>query len=132
MDDEKIINGIDVSECEHHYTNPVNGIIYHGCAIYEQINDLGYSQDTLCEQNPNCYFKQFKRLQEENKELKKRCEEWALETVKMQGAIDGKDFRIDKYKQTLEEIKAEIGDLKDINKLINLQKILDKINEVLN
>ena len=64
------INGIDVSKCEHHYTNPVNGIIYNGCAIYQQKNELGYWQDTLCEENPDCYFKQLKRLQKENEELR--------------------------------------------------------------
>ena len=36
------------------------------------------------------------------------------------------------FRQALKEIRNEIGDLKDINKLINLQKVLDKINEVLN
>lgn len=51
------------------------------------------------------------QLEKENKELKNRCEEWALETVKMQGAIDGKDFKIDKYKLTLKGIRKIIKTL---------------------
>jgi predicted RNase H-like nuclease (RuvC/YqgF family) len=124
---ETIINGIDVSECEHHYTNPVNGTIYHGCAIYEQVNELGYSQDTLCEQNPDCYFKQLKRLQEENEELKKRCEE----LDKMTGIFSARLAK--KYKQALEEIRdiAKYSIMHNSNLNSNYQIILQKINEVL-
>lgn len=122
---ETIINGTNVSECEHHYTNTVNGIIYNGCAIYEQINELGYSQDTLCEQNPDCYFKQFKRLQKENESLK------SLNDFNVQ-KIEVLQEENEKLYKALEEIRNEIGDLKNINRLINLQKILDIINEVLN
>jgi rRNA maturation endonuclease Nob1 len=49
-----IINCIDVSECK----------------LYDYgICDSEMAEDLNCEQNPNCYFKQFKRLQEENKRL---------------------------------------------------------------
>lgn len=130
------INGIDVSECEHHYTNTVNGIIYNGCAIYEQINELGYSQDTLCEQNPDCYFKQLKRLKEENEELKNRCEEWAWDSVKLQAQIDSKDYQLNRYKeicgkfrQALKEIKERV--LSSLNKADGYI-FLKIINEVLN
>ena len=71
-------------------------------------------------------------LQKENEELKadlkgetEQCQKWyQLET--------DKHFQMMKYGQALEEIRNEIGDLKNINRLINLQKILDTINEVLN
>lgn len=144
---EEIINGIDVSECEHHYTNPVNGIIYHGCAIYEQINELGYSQDTLCEQNPNCYFKQFKRLQEENEELKARFNELynnAEQLVDKYNKYDGNkenelveiinkttDER-NKYKQALEEIKEIVSGNYEILDSQGLQDLRRIISEVLN
>lgn len=86
------INGIDVSECKHHYTNPVNGIIYHGCAIYEQINELGYSQDTLCEQNPDCYFKQLKHLQEELKKDMGNIEKIEKLVISPDGKVTKKYF----------------------------------------
>lgn len=147
---DKIINDIDVSECEHHYTNPVNGIIYHGCAIYEQINELGYSQDTLCEQNPNCYYKQLKRLQKENEELKARFNELynnAEQLVNKYNKYGGNkenelveiinkttDKR-NKYKQTLEEIRENLIKLKTNDEddfCYEFSKLQSKINEVLN
>ncbi len=59
---EEIIDGIDVSECEH--INCCDKKIK--CVIL---------QDDVCEIDPycegyNCYYKQLKRLQAENKELK--------------------------------------------------------------
>ena len=129
---ETIINGIDVSECEHHYTNTVNGIIYNGCAIYEQINELGYSQDTLCEQNPDCYYKQFKRLQQELDIKEKMLDKFMIgsgetleklqkENEKLKADLKGeteqcqkwyqsetdKHFQMLKYEQALEEIRKE-------------------------
>jgi hypothetical protein len=138
MSEEPIINGIDVSECEHHYTNPVNGIIYHGCAIYEQINELGYSQDTLCEQNPDCYFKQLKRLQEENEELKNRLKTLDDEVLTIEITLDEFE-RYKKYRQTFEEIRAiakEATNSKDCYIYMYAgrmycEPILKKINEVL-
>lgn len=99
------INGIDVSECRHHYTNPVNGVIYHACAIYEQKNELGYWQDTLCEQNPNCYFKQLKRLQEENEKLKEKIKsEKYIKENALQEATKY-SMKCGEFRQALEEIR---------------------------
>lgn len=136
---ETIINGIDVSECvffREKYTRIGDDVD----------NDISFENHCMlsectfnienCEKI-NCHFKQLKRLQKENKELKKRCEEWALETVKMQGVIDGKDFKIDKYKQALEEIREMLKKSMSLksnayNHFINVEKAIDKINEVLN
>ncbi len=130
------INGIDVSECSYfiNHTPPKGqgdwcGAIHKGaCKVY--------SKD--CEYNKDCYYKQLKRMQKENEELKKLkkyykgfvancryCDEWYMDKCN----YIKKD---NKYKQALEEIRNEIGDLKNINRLINLQKILDIINEVSN
>lgn len=84
--------------------------------------------------NRNNFAKRVKKLEQENKELKNRLkilddEDFVYEVTE----IEYSNFKkMNEYKQALEEIRDEIGDLKDINKLINLQKILDKINEVLN
>lgn len=156
---EKIINGIDVSECEHHYTNTVNGIMYNGCAIYEQINELGYSQDTLCEQNPDCYFKQFKRLQKENESLKslndfnvQKIEVLKEENEKLhrhcqicENFIDGipckplrdMDYDLqkvisqrDKYIQALEEIREKCLKMCNICDNIDGETYLDDCNSI--
>ena len=53
-----IIDGIDITACGGYYFSPTG---YHSCQDIQQINSLGYEQDTLCEQNPNCLYKQLKR-----------------------------------------------------------------------
>lgn len=59
--EEITINGIDVSECKNFY-----------CGICEEENKIPRTIEHFtadCIFYPNCYFKQVKRLQEENKRL---------------------------------------------------------------
>ena len=104
---EPILDGIliNISACEH----------------FKGIGDCKITNG-LCIDNNNCYFKQLKRLEKENEELKKlKCK------FKEYCTCD-----IEKYRSALEEIREEIGDLhSNTNRLINLQKILDRCNEVL-
>ena len=61
--------------------------------------------------------------------MKKRCEEWARGSVKLQAQIDSKDYQLNRYKEIL----------KDIRDIIEMPKytckeflyIRGKINEVL-
>ena len=62
-----IIDGVDVSECAGYYFSPTG---FHSCQDIQQVNNLGYEQDTLCEQNPNCCYKKLKRKEQECEELK--------------------------------------------------------------
>ena len=55
-----IIDGVDVSGCEW-YTQGVTGMI---CADWHISND--------CCKNPNCYYKQLKRKEQECEELKEK------------------------------------------------------------
>ncbi len=60
-DKEVIINGIDVSECEH--------LNYEHCEIdYDEWNGeiIRYNK---CQDNPNCHFKQLKRKEQECEEI---------------------------------------------------------------
>lgn len=98
MTKETIIDGCNVAECEHHYTNLVDGITYHGCSIYEQTNELGYQQDTLCEQNPDCYFKKLQRLKKELEIKEKQSEHFMI----------GSGEVLDKLRQENEEKEKNI------------------------
>ena len=79
-----IINGIDVSECKFYeemrkLPDNLNGGYY----IEHYYCGLQGDNYCICNKNPNCYFKQFKRLQEENEELKeenshKSCLIWYI------------------------------------------------------
>lgn len=70
-DKEIMIDGVDVSGCEFLFEN--NNLKTKDCEcinhIYERINSsvTVYSE---CKYNHNCYYKQLKRLEAENKELK--------------------------------------------------------------
>ena len=65
-DKEIIIDGIDVSKCGHYH--------YRKCEIdYDEWNNeiIRYNE---CQNNPNCYFKQLKRKEQECEELKKQLQ----------------------------------------------------------
>ena len=155
MDKEIIINGVDVAGCEF-YRIEAN-------ELYPKAQYCGSMRNTFCANEPNCYYKQLKRLEfelkvtkadyeaseQENAELKAENEKLkhsnenlrlALKTYEMPEVIkvltDWRTgelaLRINKYKQTLQEIKAivcgnyEIIDpqgRKDILKLINKTEI---------
>ena len=90
MSEKIIIDGVNVAECS--YYNEENKP--YCCEIW----------DNECEAQ-NCYFKQLQRLKQENEELKKRCEDWAMETVKTQGIIDGCEIKIERLKQENKKLK---------------------------
>lgn len=135
---ETIINGIDVSECEflRKCVIPDN----EGCAV----------DDSLCCDVGNCYFKQLKRLQEENEGLKslndfnvQKIEVLQEENEKQKEQLNiymsQYEIKIpNKYRQTLEEIRSNCNNYaKTENYVIDdtfnefLEIIFDKINEVL-
>lgn len=82
-DKEIIINGVDVSECKHY--NPEQ---YFKC-------NIGCCH---CEENPNCYYKQLSRKEQECEELK-QWKKGAENLFKAQ--IDNTDKIINRYKQAL-------------------------------
>ena len=57
---ETIINDVDVSECEYCLK-----MIKHRCTIQQDVYKC------LCEENPNCHYKQRKRKEQECEKLKK-------------------------------------------------------------
>lgn len=156
---ETIINGIDVSECEK-LGETIDGFT---CGLGKRIrfaNEI-ITKHNLCKDNPNCYFKQFKRLQKENKELKARfielynnAEQLANKYNKYSGNKENELVEIinkttdkrNKYKQAIEEIrniaknycnacdefKAKTFKNKNDCLYCNYGFIRRKINEVLN
>lgn len=136
---EIIIDGIDVSECKY-LNKVVNEEPY--CNIDEE-------HLYTCSSDENCYYKQLKRLEQENEELKNRLktldeEDFVYEVTE----IEYNNFKkMNNYKQVLEEIRVickcskesscdECPICGDCEELCvnddNLQNIiLDKINEVL-
>lgn len=118
MNEEIIIDGVNVAECEYAAnTIPVD------CK----------NNTCFCYEDENCYFKQFKRLQEENKKLKEVTNEAIIEHENL--LINRNDFaeRAEKYRQALEKIKKTILDhkSKEWNCFNDMDAKLEKISEIL-
>ena len=94
MTDKQMIDGIDVSKCEH----------YGKCSTY------CYVVDEPCSDNPNCYYKQLKRKEQECEALQ-MSENEAGEIIAELNAY--KDINED-FKTAWEELKAENEELKKI------------------
>lgn len=86
MDKNIIINGVDVAGCAYMLNNKIQGK-QHGPA-----KAMPYAKETscvcrksidtpynFCKHNPNCQYKQLKRLEQENKELKEKIIELSEE-----------------------------------------------------
>lgn len=106
-----IIDGVDVSGCCW-YTQGATGMI---CADWHISND--------CSKNPNCYYKQLKRKEQECEELK----EYIKHLHNLCGNETDNQYE---YKQTLQEIKEIAtccieGDVARIR----MKQILNKISE---
>ena len=135
MTEEIIIDGVNVAGCEF-AVKPINDnrIKCHCVKGLLQINKM-YEQpmNGLCKDNPNCYYKQLKRLEQENKELKEKIIKLSEEkghlivennTLKEKNEglkIKHQRYREcsmqlnKKYKSALEEIREKIKSLnKDI------------------
>ena len=146
MSEKIIIDGVNVAECKYYH--------YKGCTA----NNFGKC-DSTAELYKNCYFKQFKRIEQENKLLKNTLKDKnfvaiveeneqlktalePFEDIYFKGlsyeAIAGlakKSIRITtehtKYIHALEDIKEISNNMAlTINKRKEL--IANKINEVLN
>lgn len=85
MEEKIIIDEVDVSECKYYH--------YKGCS----------ATGLRCE-NCTCYYKQLKRLEQENEELK---EQFEIETLKNNDTNECvyRSNLLNKYKHALEEIK---------------------------
>ena len=117
-DKQIIIDGVDVSGCKCFYINASHP------ELQECINP--YCKD-LCKNNPNCYYKQLKRKEQECEELKN---ERTIDLVK----------QLDQLKACLTEIKEIAHKINDECELEGFgscalkykEQILQKISEVEN
>lgn len=110
-DKEIIIDGVDVSKCNWCDFEP-------DAEPYRRIND---GEDLSCEDNPNCYFKQLKRKEQECEKLYIQLEtdeEYHKEEENtLRKIIKNKEERNielykenNKYKQAIDEIEKNIKD----------------------
>lgn len=123
LDKKTIIDGIDVSGCEHCVK-----MTKYRCIIQRDVYKY------LCEENPNCYYKQLKRKEQECDQLKVQLLDQKVKTLKASGIICV-------LEQTLAEIKKicnSVENIENVNSLydaklsgmhLQANKILQKISE---
>ena len=91
-DKEIIIDGIDMSGCKH-YKN-------RNCIADYCLTDMPFSE-AKCELNPNCYYKQLKRKEQEFEkykqalaEIKEICSEMNCESLMQNSWCGNTDFKM--------------------------------------
>lgn len=94
-DKQIIIDGVDVSGCEH----------YEDLNCFAYRDSCGYPLD--CKDNSNCYYKQLKRKEQE-------CEELKRDLTDLSKIIDCKNGTILTFKEQLDQLKAKNEELKKI------------------
>lgn len=114
MDKEIIIDGVDVSGCEFCCENPLHEI-KHSCNVRGCEKDNGLHIHLKCINNPDCYYKQLKRLQAENERLKKQYNCYACDScggkedyINMKRHTENAIKTVHKYSQALQEIRDKI------------------------
>lgn len=97
-DKETIIDGIDVSGCEHCVK-----MTKYRCIIQRDVYKY------LCEENPNCYFKQLKRKEKECEKYEQALDEIEKYLDAQQKYFDGEDYHnlLDIINKTKGEINEE-------------------------
>ena len=128
MTDKQIINGVDIGWCKN----------------YNEANSKDCETLYICKENPNCYYKQLKRKEQECERLTSKCsqleeeiKDWQKEVERIQfigsyGIMD-EVKKNTKLEQTLTEIKKIADNYTKRNYAdfkFALQQILQKISEV--
>ena len=135
MAEEIIIDGVDVSKCGHYH--------YGKCEIdYDEWNNeiIRYNE---CQNNPNCYYKQLNRKEEE---LQAQRNFTAQEQRKIYCVAYDKTCETGneckqkkcvfkdrlKYKQARDEIENFLKTIMETNRVYPLQANLQKVLKIIN
>ena len=106
----------------------IDGVNVAGCEYFAKQNEHScLEENENCKNISNCYYKQLKRLEQENKELKNK--NICRETCEYFKRICNENTLLIKYHSALEEIKTILN--KECG-VIGNAKAVGIINEVLN
>lgn len=137
MTEEIIIDGVNVAGCDglNKKLLPLKQ-----CDLLQFKTKDGGIAGRWCTDHSNCYYKQLKRLEQENKELKvvkEQLKKWNDENLKRQ---DDMQMWIDLAEEQRKNYRSALEEIRDINKLFferkyghpeELIEIDNIINEVL-
>ena len=122
MADKTIIDGIDVSKCKSFF----KGIKEHNICCYCDTREDKIPFAVFCEENPNCYYKQLKRKEQE-------CEELTRQRDKFEFGNNILEHERNNYKHVLDKIEHQVTELflgVENKDRTYCKKILDIINSV--
>ena len=152
-DKQIIIDGVDVSGCDFYDKNKkycltlkmdTTGFKNPSCFsgdFQKCIQDSKTCPNTFCDNNPNCHYKQLKRKEQENKDLREDIKDIAnlldLDTGEEYnfGNIELEIKQLKAKEQECEELKESVSelitmkedDIKRINNAIKLKQTLTEI-----
>jgi superfamily II DNA helicase RecQ len=133
MKDKEIIDGINVMGCPHLIEDyqwwNIAGREEHDinrCALsFDDYRD--FEEDDFCKENPNCYYKQLKRAENQIVELNKMVEAKEQECEELKKIIDeAKNSKLDlksflvgeaiqnEYEEQLDQLKQTLTEIKEI------------------
>ena len=129
MTEEIIIDGVNVAGC---------------CKCYNVEQKILCGASGICANNPNCYYKQLKRLEQENKELKEFCVElerqkqkqhmqWFKRCTEINARASQHRFALEEINITVKQLLQGVSSncINNTPYLTALSLIETKINEVL-
>ena len=87
-DKQIIVDGVDISECEHVYarTSLFKEKNFVECTAFFLENE---DSRCNCSDNPNCYYKQLKRAEQKLEKIKKVCNKFIPDHYKILLIING-------------------------------------------
>lgn len=132
----------------------IDGVNVSGCNAYKEGHCLDKTAILLCDTNKcsnynDCYYKQLKRLEQENKELKEKKDKYYQQALDDEILMNELSLEVDlrkkesgfyleklsKYRSALEEIKKKCNWVEECSvtndNLWEYDEILEIINEVL-
>lgn len=115
VDKEIIIDGVDVSQCY--------GYI-HNAKEYDCGETYSKFHYRYCEENPNCYFKQLKHIEQELNDLRERYEKCKKSNSNYATATIKRNFKL----QRIKEKWRELIKMTPLDIVVNPKKILELDN----
>lgn len=134
MNEEIIIDGVNVAECEYMLNNKIKGkqlspakampYAKETSCICRKNIDTPYN---FCKHNSNCHYKQLKRLEQKYNEVLKLAKDNADSN---EYCLQEDDEIIGKLQKENEELKFYIDSYKQVWEVDNYRKALEEIREM--
>lgn len=104
-DETIIVDGIEVSNCEHCVKGAFNILCQQGGVLTES---------TFCDSNPNCYFKQKERYWKEKEDIKDELIKKTAEVNELSKGLEDFDYEVAQLQEKIHTLIMAIKVMKDL------------------